>query len=132
MMSTANLAIAYLSVSQAQKEVTANAAFDVLDSVAAGILVHEMAADADYTLSTATTPQEWQYAAIKITDTPTTLTTGRNIIVPVNKKFYIFINATAQTLTVKTAAGTGIAVAAGKTAILLCDGTNVVRVTADA
>jgi hypothetical protein len=44
----------------------------------------------------------------------------------------IFNNTTgAYTVTVKTSAGTGIVVGQGKRAILLADGTNVVRITAD-
>ena len=95
------------------------------------LLTHNMTSNADYTLSVVTTPEEWEYSTIKITDTGVVLTGAKNIIVPLNKKSYIFINTTAQALTLKTSTGTGIAVAAGKTAILLCDGTNVARVTAD-
>ena len=133
MTTTTNLNITHIEASQAQKEVTANEAFAILDGAVAGLLTKEMTSDADYTLATTgTAPYEWQRAAIKITDSPSTLTTGRNIIVPAEAKPYIFINATAQTLTLKTSAGSGIAVAASKTALLYCDGTNVVRVTADA
>lgn len=63
-----------------------------------------------------------------------TLTAGRNIIFPTIAGGILFVynNTTGGfALTFKTAAGTGIAVAAGKRAILYCDGTNVVRVTAD-
>lgn len=97
----------------------------------ASILIHDMASDADYTLSISTTPQEWQYQIIKITDTSTNLTTGRNIIVPDNIKQYVFLNVTAQTLTMKTSAGSGVAVVTNKNAILLCDGTNVIRLSQD-
>lgn len=91
---------------------------------------HNMASDADYTLTKA----QYSKTVVKITDTtsPPTLTIGRNIIVPAEVRQITFINSTAQTLTLKTSGGTGIAVATAKTAILLCDGTNVVRVTADA
>lgn len=133
MTTTTNLNITHISASQAQKEVTANEAFDILDGAIGGLLTHEMSSDADYTLlTTGTPPYEWQRMAIKITDSPTTLTAARNIVVPAEAKPYIFINATAQTLTLKTASGTGIGVATNKTALLYCDGTNVVRVTADA
>ena len=40
-------------------------------------------------------------------------------------------NSGAFTTTFKTAAGSGVVVAQGKRAILLADGTNVVRITAD-
>lgn len=95
------------------------------------MLTHDITADSDYTLSTSTMPQEWQYDVVKITDTGTNLTVGRNIIVPTNIKQYIFINGTAQTLTLKTSAGSGIGVATNKNAILLCDGTNVIRLSQD-
>lgn len=132
MTTTTNLNITHISASQAQKEVTANEAFDILDGAVGGLFTKNMASDADYTLATTGTPPfEWQRAAVKITDTGPVLTTGRNIIVPAEAKAYIFINATAQTLTLKTSAGSGIAVATTKTALLYCDGTNVVRVTAD-
>ena len=132
MTTTTNLEVTHLESNQNQPDVTVNAALDLLDTAVAGMLTHNMASDADYTLSTASDPEEWQYAVVKITDTGTVLTAGRNIVVPTNTKLYVLINGTAQTLTLKTSAGTGIAVATTKAAILFCDGTNVVRVTADA
>lgn len=56
------------------------------------------------------------------------LTGNRNIIVPTTVQQYWVTNATtgAFTLTVKTAAGTGIVVPQGQALILYCDGTNVV------
>jgi len=55
------------------------------------------------------------------------LTGNRNVIVP---KFCN--NTGAFTTTFKTSGGSGVVVAQGKRAILIADGTNVVRVTADA
>lgn len=57
-----------------------------------------------------------------------TLTGNRNIIVPNTVQQYWVTNDTtgAYTFTVKTAAGTGVAIAAGSRTILYCDGTNVV------
>ncbi len=57
------------------------------------------------------------------------LTGNINVIVPNTVQlYYIFNNTTGSyTLTVKTAAGTGIAVAQGTHAILYCDGTNVLN-----
>lgn len=56
------------------------------------------------------------------------LTGNRNIIVPATVQQYWITNSTTGsfTLTVKTSAGTGIAVAANQAEILYCDGTNVV------
>ena len=57
------------------------------------------------------------------------LTGNRTIEVPTMPRVWIVFNNTtgAFTLTVKTAAGTGIAVPQGKRLVLLCDGTNVER-----
>jgi hypothetical protein len=56
------------------------------------------------------------------------LTGNRNIIVPNTVQQYWVSNSTTgpYTLTVKTASGTGVAVAQGSRTIMYCDGTNVV------
>lgn len=134
-MTTPILQIDEITVSQASKYATANTAFRELEAAICGLLTHDMTSDADYTLTTTGSPEQWHYGTIAITDTSVWLTTGRNIIIPASREAYArtwtFSNQTAQTLTLKTASGTGIAVATNKTAILRCDGTNVVRVTAD-
>jgi len=56
-----------------------------------------------------------------------------NIIVPLTAgKMFTVINTSGQAITVKGATGTGIAIASTKTAIVMSDGTNVVRITTDA
>ena len=57
------------------------------------------------------------------------LTGNRDIIVPATVQQYWVTNDTtgAYTLTIKTSAGTGIAIAQGSSAILYCNGTNVVN-----
>ena len=126
MATTTNLAVTKIDSAQAQKEVTANQAFDVFDAALSEIAISMT--DANYTLSTSTTPQEWQYGIIKLTGT---LTANRNIICPSNKKHYIIVNGTTggYSVTLKTSGGTGIDVSNGVTSILRCDGTNVVTVT---
>lgn len=60
------------------------------------------------------------------------LTANRNVIVPNSWQAIVFCNNSgAFTTTFKTAAGAGVVVAQGKRAMLLADGTNVVRVTPD-
>lgn len=60
------------------------------------------------------------------------LTNNRSVIVPNDWEGVVFCNNTgAYTTTIKTASGAGIVVAQTKRAILLADGVNVVRVTAD-
>lgn len=61
------------------------------------------------------------------------LTGNRSVIVPDNWEGIVFCNNTgAFTTTFKTSGGSGVVVAQTKRALLLADGTNVVRVTADA
>lgn len=61
------------------------------------------------------------------------LTGNRNVIVPNNWEGIVFCSNTgAFTTTFKTSGGAGIVVAQTKRALLYADGTNVVRVTADA
>lgn len=89
----------------------------------ARVLTFNLTVDANYTL----TADQNLYGNLTITDTGVVLTAGRDIIVDAVGRFFLFTNSTAQTLTVKTAAGTGIAVAAGSSVVLVCDETNVVN-----
>lgn len=60
-------------------------------------------------------------------------TGGKNLILPLHAGGrWEIINLTGQTLTAKAASGTGIAIASTKAATVLCDGTNIIRLTADA
>jgi len=61
------------------------------------------------------------------------LTGNISVIVPAVAGVFVVGNSTSgsYTLTVKTSAGTGIAVTRGKNALLLCDGTNVVNADTD-
>lgn len=60
------------------------------------------------------------------------LTAQRNLVVPlVKRQWTVRNNCTGFGVQVIGATGTGIVVGAGKTAVVECDGTNVVRVTAD-
>ena len=56
---------------------------------------------------------------------------ARNLIVPFIEKFYIINNGLADTVTVKNATGTGVAVPAGKSTLVFNDATNVVNVITD-
>lgn len=64
-----------------------------------------------------------------------TLTENETVIVPtVVDEWIVYNNCSGSppfTLTLKTSAGSGIAIDQGKRAILYCDGTNVVRASAD-
>jgi hypothetical protein len=85
--------------------------------------------DGDYTLTisdgVSSAPRSM---AIRITSS-VTLTATRNIICATGQsKLYVVRNATSggQSIVVKTAAGTGITIANGATAIVFCDGTDVI------
>lgn len=85
-------------------------------------VIHNITVDADYTLTAA----QNLYGRIEITDTNPFLTTGRNITFDNTEHSFIFVNSSAQTLTAKTAAGTGIAVLAGEAKELRNNGTDIV------
>ena len=60
------------------------------------------------------------------------LTATRNLVVPLRRATWIVRNdCTGGSIQVIGATGTGITIATVKTAIVSCDGTNVVRITAD-
>jgi hypothetical protein len=73
---------------------------------------------ADYELA------DWHYRMLRLTGG---LTGNANLVVPDYQKDYLIENGTtgAFTVTVKTAAGSGVVVPQGKLASVYCDGTNV-------
>ena len=80
------------------------------------------------TLSTANgTTAEARAAILNLTDSSTSLSGAANLVCPTLTKTYLIKNGTAQTVTLKTSSGTGIAVPTGKSMWLYCDGTNVVE-----
>lgn len=93
-----------------------------IDSVEGSVTV-DFVTDADLTLSTSQAFNEF----ITITDSLVVLTATRNIILPINTRTWVVKNSTAQTLTFKTSAGTGIAITSGAIAVLRGDGTNIIK-----
>ena len=82
------------------------------------------AAQADWTLSAA--------ELLKMIHKPTNADSGVNAIIADTAGMpYVFVNGTGQALTVKTAAGSGIAITNGKTAIVMSDGTNVIALATE-
>lgn len=126
MATTTNLTATKIEASQSQKEVTANAAFDIFDKAIAGALSQSITT-ADVTLTT----DQGRNAVIALSGT---LTGNRNLIVPTVSKIYLIYNNTsaAYTVTVKTSGGTGVVVPQGGRMFVYCDGTNVVSITGDA
>lgn len=86
-----------------------------------------LSADMSAANFTPTNAQAMEAVALRVFGT---LTANRTVTVPSKAKVWLVDNdcTAAFTVTVKTAAGTGIALASGETAILYCDGTNVVHI----
>jgi hypothetical protein len=121
MTTTTNLSVTHIEAAQAQKEVTANAAFDIFDKAIAGTLSINFASDANRTITDA----ESLYAVFVFTDTTPLLTTTRDVIFPNKSHILPVKNSTAQTLNIKTAAGASVALAAGNSALMFNNGTGV-------
>lgn len=100
-----------------------NTVLDNIDTAIAGRLSKSVAGSSNVTLTTAE-------ARNMIHEYTGALTGNISVIVPTASGLYFVYNNTSgsYTLTVKTSAGTGIAVTQGQRAILACDGTNVVTV----
>lgn len=93
-----------------------------------GNIVHNITVDNDYTL----TAIQNQYGRIEVTDSGVVLTGTINIIMNNDEHTFLFVNSTAQDLTVKTSTGTGITVLAGEVKQLRNDETNVISYEAGA
>jgi len=80
--------------------------------------------------------EDWTLSASELKSLLLTVTSGSgtpSIIAPsTSGKVYILRNAALVNVTLKRNGGTGIAVASGKTAVLMDNGTDYIRVTADA
>jgi len=103
---------------------------DMIEQAVVGLATINTWADATNThnLTTANgSSSEARCAILKLTDTGTALSGAGTVIVPPVTKLYAVINTTGQTITAKTATGTGIAVKTGNQVNVVCDGTNVVE-----
>jgi hypothetical protein len=100
----------------------------MVEQAVAGLAVIDSWTANSHTLTTADgTTSESRCAMLSFTDTGTALTGAGTVICPANSKVYIAKNTTGQVITLKTSAGTGIAIPNGKSMLLFCDGTNVVE-----
>lgn len=119
MTTTPNLLIDHIAASQAQKEVTANTAFDALDKALCQSTSLALA-DANLALTDA---QMLGNMALKFTGT---LTAARMITVPAHPKLVYVENATTggYALSVKTPSGAAISLGSGERKLLYCDGSD--------
>jgi hypothetical protein len=85
-------------------------------------------AGTDYTLTNGdgSTPNEARHMFITAIGSPGA---ARNVICPATSKLYVFTNSTSGgfAMTLKTPSGSGIAVPAGQSRLLYCNGTDVVE-----
>jgi len=101
---------------------------DMIEQAVVGMATVNTWSTNSHTLTTANgSSSEARCAILKLTDTGTNLTGAGTVIVPAVTKLYGVINTTGQTITVKTASGTGIAIKTGKQVNVVCDGTNVIE-----
>ena len=97
------------------------------EAIAGSADVTFASADVTLTLSNTNAPQTARNSRLRCTGTTGGIT--RNLIVPSIEKSYIVKNDCADSILVKTAAGSGVTVPAGKTTWVYGNGTDVVDVT---
>lgn len=118
MTQSPNLLIDHIAASQAQKEVTANAAFDALDNALCQLTAVALT-DADFALTDA---QLLGSMYLRVTGA---LTAARTITIPARNKPFIVENATTggYAINIKTPSGTAITHNTGERKLLYGDGT---------
>lgn len=112
-------------------DVLNSAVFELIeDSIAGMVSISLAAGNVTLSASNGATDQA-RFAMLNFTGT---LASSRTVTVPSSTKFYLAINSTAgaQTVTLKTAAGTGISLPAGKALWLYCNATDVYSIYAAA
>lgn len=95
---------------------------NVIEAAIAGMSTIAMT-DSNYTLSVNSGAADEARSAILLVQG--TLTAQRDVVVPALTKTYIVKNECNFAVSITTASGTGVAVQAGTTGIVFCDGTNV-------
>ena len=122
-MSTPNLAIPHILQSQAQKEVTANAAFD-LDEALNDFTTIDVSAG-----NTTVSAEDFRRNILLVlTGTPAG---ALDMTVPASKRLFIVQNDCGQDVAVTTGAGAQVVLTSGERRLLYGDGTNVVAIAPD-
>ena len=101
----------------------------VEEAIAGRAVVNSWSTNSHTLTSADGTTSESRCAMLEFTDTGAALTGNATVVCPTQSKIYIAKNdvGSSRTVTLKTSAGTGIAIPDGKTMLLFCDGTNVVE-----
>lgn len=97
----------------------------LIEQAISGVAAVNIGSSTSYTLETANgASDEARSMVLEVTGTPGA---AFNVICPSSSKVYIVKNSVGTyTMTLKTSAGSGIAIPSGRTMLLYCDGTNVV------
>lgn len=93
----------------------------LLEQAISGVVSITMV-DADYTLTAFNGLTDESRNAVLVLGG--TNNAPRNLIAPSVEKVYVVKNSTGQTVTIKTAAGSGVAIPTGNTQTVFCDATN--------
>jgi hypothetical protein len=107
-----------------QTDALQNAELNLFGPAIAGNVTREFATDANITLTSA----EYWTSCITFTDSPSTLTAGRDVVFPAAFPHIVCVNSTAQTLTFKKSGQSGVTLAAGATCLVASGPTDVVKV----
>ena len=97
----------------------------LLEQAITGVL---SVAQGDTTLTLTATQGASNQARNAVINLTGAMTAGRNVVVPSVNKLYLFKNSTTGgfSTTIKTAAGSGVAVLNGQSRLVYCDGTDVI------
>lgn len=106
-----------------------NETLDCIDQVTDGVEAIDLGAAASYALTTTdyTTADQAKNRILVISNVNAS---GSDVVLPSVEHMYGVRNSGAATIEVKTAAGTGVEIPAGRFTWLYCDGTNVVSAAA--
>ena len=108
---TPNLAIPHILQSQAQKEVTANAAFDRLDEALNDLIEIDVSAG-----NTSVLPADFhRNVRLRLTGTPAA---ALDLTVPASKRLFVIKNDCGQDAAVTTGAGTPLTLTSGQRRLL--------------
>lgn len=101
-----------------------NTGLKILERASAGYADVAVSSSSVTLTATDWTLGDWHNHVLRLTGT---LTANSVVNLPAREKTYLVYNATtgSYTLTVKTTSGTGVVVAQGAWALLVCDGTNI-------
>lgn len=113
--------LTYQEAGSLQTDALQNAELALFGPAIAGNVTREFTTDANITLTSA----EYWTSCLVFTDSPSTLTAGRDVVFPANFPMMLVRNATAQTLTLKKSGQAGVTVAAAAKAVIASGPTDV-------